>query len=361
MLLAGAGLAVALGLAELATRLWLGPAVSSWMSVGASGPPAGLYLQSAQTGVRMAAGFSGVTDAGVPIHTDALGNRSPPPAGGDPTRSAPGWLVLGDSFAAAIQVPAEDTFAERLAAMRGQPVHNAGVDGFSTYDALARAEALVGQLPLVGLVLVYYTGNDLEENARWERTRGRLPQVVDGAAFPLGPDPHGPLRWLLGASVLGHVVVGTLQARTEPVPGPDSTPAQQLWPFHSRGAATLQAWTGPTGRALARFAALARRRGLPLVVAIAPPAYAVTPGLAGPTFARYGLDPAGARLGAPGAAVAGLAQDAGLPICDLGPALADAENAGQGPYLRFEGHWSETGHAAVASALAACLDQVAPL
>lgn len=350
--LAGGALLGALSAAELGLRTWLGPRTASWASVGQSGPPPGYYLQSRSTGTATSTSFSGTTTAGVPVHTDRLGLRVTDPAA---DRSGAGWLVLGDSFTAALQVSAETSFVGRLERRLGVPVHNAGIDGASTWVAARRAEQLVQQLDLKGVLLVFYTGNDLEESAQWGPQAEVRRAAVDGRPFPVGPDRYAALRPLLARSLLTHLALGSWEARTRPLPGPDSTPARQLLAFHEDGAQLLQQWTRPTQGALDHLHATVDRAGLPLVVAIAPPVYVVRPSTTAATFTRYGLDPAGARLSAPGDAVRAIVARRNVPVCELEPALKAAESAGQDPYYIFEGHWAPTGHAAVAEALAGCL------
>lgn len=351
--LAGSALFGALSAAELGLRTWLGPRAASWASVGQSAPPAGYYLQSTKLGTVPSTSFSGTTSAGVPLHTDHLGLRVADPAA---DRSGAGWLVLGDSFTAALQVPAEQSFVGRLEEQLGVPVHNAGIDGASTWVAATRAGELVQKLDLKGVLLVFYTGNDFEESAQWGPQAEVRRRAVDGQPFPVGPDRYAALRPLLGRSLLTHLVLGSWEARTAgPPPGPLSTPARQLSAFHEDGSHLLRQWTRPTQAALDRLHATAESAGLPLVVAIAPPAYVVRESTTAATFDRYGLDPERARLSAPAAAARALASRRGLEVCELEPALKAAENAGQDPYFIFEGHWAPTGHAAVAEALAGCL------
>ena len=109
-----------------------------------------------------------------------------------------------------------------------------------------------------------------------------------------------------------------------------------------------------TERALSELHREARRQNLPLMVAVAPPAFAVHSERAGPTLSLVGLDPAGADLQAPDRAVVATLSRLGIASCDLGPDLRTAAES-EAVYLTFDGHWSAAGHRVVADTLEACL------
>ncbi len=74
-------------------------------------------------------------------------------------------LLLGDSFVMAVNTPEEQTLAGRLRAA-GLAVYNAGMDGFSTAEALRLLGDLVAR-PRVAprcVVLGFYLGNDFRDN-----------------------------------------------------------------------------------------------------------------------------------------------------------------------------------------------------
>jgi len=124
--------------------------------------------------------------------------------------------------------------------------------------------------------------------------------------------------------------------------------------FHSSGAQSLQRSVRTTERALAELRTVASRLNLPLMVAVAPPAFAVHTERAGPTLSLVGLDPAGADLQAPDRAVLAALSRQGIRSCDLGPALRSAAEQ-EAVYLTFDGHWSSAGHRVVAETLTECL------
>ena len=58
---------------------------------------------------------------------------------------------------------------------------------------------------------------------------------------------------------------------------------------------------------------------------------------------------------APRRAVVELLGQLGITSCDLTPGLQAAQAAGKEPYFRFDGHWTDAGHAAVADAVLGCV------
>lgn len=85
----------------------------------------------------------------------------------------PDVIVLGDSFAMGWGVPQEQAFPQRLAALTGLKVLNAGVPSYGT----AREVRLLRRLDTAALrvLLVQYDENDYGENESLERHGGQLP------------------------------------------------------------------------------------------------------------------------------------------------------------------------------------------
>ncbi len=126
----------------------------------------------------------------------------------------------------------------------------------------------------------------------------------------------------------------------------------ELVPFTVAGAGRLAQLVAQSESALREFRDAAAARGDRVLVAVAPPAFAVSEARARDTLGTFGLDePA---VTAPAGAIVDLLARLSIPACDLSPALTVAETAGEAPYLRYDGHWSARGHAVVAQTLAAC-------
>ncbi len=69
------------------------------------------------------------------LRVNQLGMRGPEPA--DPPAERR-WLVLGDSFTQALQVPEEQLFLTLLARRVGAELHNGGVAGDCTWQSAMR-------------------------------------------------------------------------------------------------------------------------------------------------------------------------------------------------------------------------------
>jgi hypothetical protein len=82
-------------------------------------------------------------------------------------------LLLGDSFAAAVNTPREQTIAGRLSAA-GYDVYNSGADGSGTFHQLAILEDALEERAFHDIVLLFYTGNDFHDNFM------TVESVVDG-------------------------------------------------------------------------------------------------------------------------------------------------------------------------------------
>ena len=265
------------------------------------------------------------------------------------------WLVRGDSFVMALQVPEDETFMERLSTSTGVAFLNAGDDGYSTWQAKSRLEQLGRPLGVKGLIVVFFLGNDLSDNEFYPQMLREASRHPEGVPI-IQPTPPLAHRLLGGWSrVYGHLSVWS--RRRTIASGRD--PMAQRWHgelslFHTSGANLLQRSLRTTERALSELHREAQRQNLPLMVAVAPPAFAVHTERAGPTLSLVGLDPSGADLQAPDRAVVATLSRLGIASCDLGPDLRTAAES-EAVYLTFDGHWSAAGHRVVADTLEACL------
>ena len=146
-------------------------------------------------------------------------------------------LVVGDLFTFGAQVHEEETFVSKLEGyLAGHTAHlgsvgrrieaiNAGVDGWSTINALAwlKSEGVRYAPDLV--VLMFYTGNDPGEN--FDRVK-----AVKRIAGPTEPSSSLPLpelrRWLAQSSALYAVVESGVVAKLQPAMEPDDLPDASL-------------------------------------------------------------------------------------------------------------------------------------
>lgn len=134
--------------------------------------PEGLYLPSATRQYRLRPGFRGVfryPEFQTPVRINGQGLRAdrdygPPEAG---TRRI---LAVGDSFTMGYSVAVERTWVRVLESRLGPPweVLNAGVPGYSTWQELAWLDeegwAFRPEIVLLG----FFLGNDVADNARPE-------------------------------------------------------------------------------------------------------------------------------------------------------------------------------------------------
>ncbi|MFH1466522.1 MAG: hypothetical protein ABIO70_19210 [Pseudomonadota bacterium] len=313
--------------------------------------PAGLYRPHPTLGMEPVPGFAGelrLPGQVIPVRINREGLRGP-----EPDLGRPRWLALGDSFTLALQVPEEDTFEALLGADLGLQVLNGGIEATGTRQALERYRLVDDRIGVVGVVHVFFTGNDLVDNQRPPQVSAPLEGPVRGrpAQAPLS----GLVHRLFQHSYLA--TVAAITARRLSLLRRDSFDArrvrEELLPFSEEGCDDLAALVPATRAALGALRDEASARGDRLLVAVAPPIIVVDSGRAGPTLGLVGLEhPA---LEAPQQAVIQVLRELDIATCDLTPALSAAQAGGAAPYLPLDGHWSAEGHRAVADALAACL------
>jgi hypothetical protein len=352
-----AGLLVGLGLAEGVARVAPPDAAADLLFDAPGNVPTGMYVADPELGHSPNPGFVGTLRSlgyAVPIRFNTLGLRGPEVGPSDGTR--PRWLVVGDSFTLAAQVPEADTFVGRLAGA-GIEAWNAGVDGYSTWHARIRYNRAVDTLQPEGVLLVYFLGNDPQDDERFSH----------GMHMMQGTEPWQPLPAFASHPLSGflarhsylyghaHVAwrrrsVGSGEARET------AQWKQELGAFTRGGSQQLSTLLDTSSApALASLRDAARQRGDRLVVAVAPPAFEVLPARLAATFGLVGLDPATADVDQPARAVHALLARLGIAGCDLVEPLRRAAATGRTLYFTYDGHWTADGHAVVAEALAACL------
>ena len=352
--LVGCGLLLGLVAAEGAARLMEPDGAAELLFPSTDNTPEGLYVNSRRHVAVAQPGFTGTTGAGVSVRVNAQGLRGPELAD---RSEAQRWLVLGDSFVMALQVPESETFMERLSARTGVGFLNAGVDGYSTFQATTRMADLVRPTGAAGVVVVFFLGNDLSDNEHHRQMLHEAARLPDGVPI-IQPTPPLAHRMLGGWSrVYGHYSVWARRQAIHAGHDPQSHRWRgELAHFHRSGAKDLQRSLSTTARAITELRDTARRLGVPLMVAVAPPAFAVHTERAAPTLSLVGLDPDGADLQAPDRAILQLLSRSGIASCDLGAPLRAAAES-EAVYLTFDGHWNAAGHRVVADALADCLAQ----
>ena len=350
--LAVGGLLVGLAGVEAASRIAGAQAGAELFYAAPDAAPAGLYVTDRALLMVPQPGFTGrarALDRAIEVRIDARGLRG----AGDATG---GWLMVGDSFTLGLQVEEAATAAARLSAHLGVPVHNGGVDGYSTFQAAGRYAALADAVQPDGVLLVLFLGNDLHDNVAWERQQGRMAGTIDGRPIPR-PAIAPSVRLL---SRVSHAYARyRVWRRSREVTGMGEAHRRrwrdQLRIFTGDGARRLDQLLPQTAAALDGLVAETAQRGDRLVVALAPPAIAVHAERRGPTLATVDLDPADATPDAPARAVARLLAERGVATCDLTGPLRAAAAGGADVYYAWDGHWTPDGHAAAARALAACI------
>lgn len=297
---------------------------------------------------------------------NAWGTRGPEPAASPPCR----WITAGDSVTLALQVEPEDTFSELLATKLGCEVLNSGVDGYSTWKETIRTAQLATNLPSKGVVVTFFTGNDFRDNrmrlhSLSSTNLGSYPRP-GGPKLPVHavpPRPKTPAyqRWLHDHSVVwAWFTVWQKQRATRAGTDPGAKHFKdELEIFTRKAPQVIGNELAPTRQALADLRATADRIGIDVVLAVIPPAFAMSEATAAHTLEAFGLDQ-GADLQTAQAAVLGAARDAGLPTCDMAGPLRAAAEGGAHPYLVFDGHLSAAGHEVVADELARCIGSLSP-
>ncbi len=357
------GLVLGLFAAEGLAR-WLQPSGSAHLVFNATdAEPVGLWRIDRRVGLELVPGFEGsyaIPGHRVDLRVNRLGMRGPEPESLPP---APSWLALGDSFTLALQVPEEQHFLQLLAPRLGVQLHNGGISGDCTWQSAMRWERWSHELRPSTVLLVYFVGNDLTDNAAFERRR------IDG---PVGDGPQPvmhyeapapwPLRMLEERSFLMAHARVALRFREHQSGGEQPLRVAQwrreLEAHSATGQAVIQRSLPANREALAWLQERTSSQSQRLVVALAPPAIAVEPERLAPTFELAGLSPQDADPHAPTRAIQALLDELSIPSCDLTPALLEARGLGHEPYLVYDGHWSARGHEIVAEALYGCLSQI---
>lgn len=351
------GLGFGLVLAEGAARFIAPDAAADLLFDAPGNVPEGMYVADPELSHSPNPGFTGTLRSlgyAVPIRFNALALRGPEP--GPRVPSHPRWLMLGDSFTLAAQVPEAETFSGRLAAA-GIEAWNAGVDGYSTWHARTRYRRVADALQPDGVVLIYFLGNDPQDDTRFER----------GIRMNKGFAPGEPLPALTGnplssfvarnSYLYGHVHVALRRQAVGRGTAPETRRwADELDAFTPGGKQRLEAQLQrSSAKALRALQEEARTRGDRMIVAVAPPAFEIIPARREATFALVGIKPEQVDVDQPARAVGALLTQLGIAQCDLVEPLRSAQSKGRTLYFTYDGHWTADGHAVVADAIRACI------
>jgi lysophospholipase L1-like esterase len=326
--LAGTSLALALGLAELATRIWVGPVaprnftpVPAEIRAPAPGPDLPYLLRPGAEVVHpFGSDPRGYFDPGARLsyRINALGWRSSPLERQKP----PGRfriVALGDSITFGTGVREEDLFATRLgAALEAEApgryeIWNLGIMGYNTAQEVALLQRFGVDLE-PDLVLLVYTLNDAET------------QLPPDFLAALGLEsPRGPRRKASPSLLYEH-----LRERWENRKVRQRTIRLTRASYRDDSPGWLQVQD-----ALRQAAALARRHDFALTVVIFPILWQLD--------AEYPFAEAHARVAA---AASGL----GLPVLDLLDAFRGRDGEALWVHPSNQ-HPNEEGHAIAADAL----------
>lgn len=360
LLLSVVGLFVGVGIVETCARLAPASDQAHRLFNAADLEPQGLFQADLRLGMSLSPSFTGqmrLPGARIPLRVNHLGMRGPEPA---PVPQPPRWLALGDSFTLALQVPEERTFSALLAQRLGNEVLNGGVSGDSTWQSVERYNRWHDPAHIDAVVLVFYLGNDITDNATFDLAAMEGHHVGPAVRRDQRPPLTGARRFLATHSFLYAHWRVLEQRRT--IRGTERMAAwrKEMALYTRSGRAQLEAALPRTEQALRRYYEQVRAvRGDRALVALAPPLYAVDPTKLSSTLRFMGLDPADGDPEAPGLAVASILARLHIPTCDLAPALKEAHQNGREGWLGFDGHWSPEGHEVVADALASCIARVA--
>lgn len=315
--------------------------------------PMGLYVLADSLRVIPASNFQSEIrslDYSATLRTNEIGLRGPPTE----QITDPQWLALGDSFTMAVQVSERESFAGELGQQNAVHVWNAGVDGYSTFQAALRARQIQNQLPIERIILTFFTGNDFQDNERfWAMQRNPLPGPV-GSPIPRESVPLLTGFLLRHSHLYAHYRIYKRQKVIQS--GQDHSKENwkdELQIFTTSGQGRLKQLRQRTREALKALKKEAGER--PLMVAIAPPAFVIDIDRMKATFSLVGLDPESAKLESPQQAILEELIQQNIPHCDLSTALKVGQQQ-DNMYFEFDGHWTPAGHQIVAKQIGQCME-----
>lgn len=313
--------------------------------------PPGMYVEDRQLGYALEPGFTGILERSEfhdTVRVDETGFRGVHGAG-VPAADSLVVFVLGDSQAFGFGVAEDETFSavlpELLAPRRpgvGIVVVNGGVPGYGTADQLALLRARGPTIEPDVVVVQFLSVNDLLENSapapEWAAVEDGMLTSRHGAPNSGQPWVRRAERWLKANSHLAHLVSNTAGYWM-----------MRLGLVGQQGAMWGEDFTDEQARLgaelLTEIADVADSLGAKTL-------FLYTTGQASVLQESYEDLPSRA-------VVAGAADRAGVPWVDVTERLR-ARNDPTAFYYPANGHWTTTGHRAVAEIVADELDGVTP-
>jgi len=311
--------------------------------------PRGLFTNDDAVAYRLTPGFEGrlkTPEYRTDVHVNAQGLRDdavPEVKRDDEFRV----LMLGDSFVMGVGVEAEETFVERLEdvideriADRDVEIINAGVAGYSTHQAVEFLLAYGAELQPDLIVLGFFVGNDLAENA--SDPLGVRDGYLSDDKNHGGVLPYSLRRFVSLNSQLYHLL-WPLQRRIRGYGGEAQDGARGIAEiFLTDDDAATPRWA-PTAHALKRFVAAARGLDVPTAVILIPDHTQVDPFYWNALIGQAGAEQSAYADDAPNRRLLELLQTEGVPTLDLLPAFK-AQPDPAGLYLPLDKHWTVPGH-----------------
>jgi len=311
--------------------------------------PQGMFVNDAAIDYRLAPGFDGrmeTPEYSTWIHIDQAGLRDSrevgPKAAGERR-----VLILGDSFVMGHGVEEKETFVrlveDGLNARAGRPAFrllNSGVPGYSTREELAYLRTRGLPLEPDAIVLAFFIGNDIVDNA----DHNRHYRVIDGYLTGGGPAPGilpVSVRSFLSRNSDLYHLLWPIQRRLRGLPIPTTADALIACGFE----ADASSWA-TTDSLLGQLAETARVHGLPLLIVVIPDLVQLEPDLwVQASQEREGLDPS-----RPDHKVMSIAAAHGLPALDLYQVLRTATERDR-LYFPIDHHFTRAGNRIAADAI----------
>lgn len=353
ILLVVMGFLIGLLVAEIIAQKILPHKASDLLFNSSDASPTTLYLLDKKLRVRPASNIDTAIktlDYSVNIRTNELGLRGTSIQNTNKEQ----WVALGDSFTMAVQVSEEESFSQRLSEKNDVQLWNAGVDGYSTWQETLRLEELITEIPVTKAILIFFTGNDFQDNERFPAMRQHPLPGKEGDSIPR-PHISSLEKWLLQHSyIFAHYRIWKKQQEVRS----GKSISQRNWRdelsiFSKVGHHRLQQLSIQTQAALKNFRAVCHRHNIEPLIVIAPPAFVIDQKRLAATFQLVGLDETQATPNIPQQTVLKIASDLQLPVCDLTPALSKESSS----YFIFDGHWNAMGHRIVADTIQQCLEK----
>lgn len=353
-------------LLELGLRLLVGPLL------GHIAEAQGLYVLTDDGYALRGGAHATLTLAGraAEVQTDGLGLRIDGTAA---PAAAERVLLLGDSMVFGLGLGPDQTIAAQLerrlvGAGHAVEVANGGVPGYGTRDVAAAAERLVPALAPRVVVACIYLGNDFEDDvplghdlvggylmsrpraaavrASWQAwfvVHLRTAQFLDRLLLRFAPAMSAQQRIELAATATEEQAFAGWPPRAQRIEGLccDAEPAP---PF-------VMAALDRLAQSLARLRAACPQSKL--LVVVMPSWRQVLRPVWEKSLRDVGLDPGLHRFGASQERVRQAVEAAGLPVLDLTPSLAAAQDLLELYLLPEDGHYSPRGAERVAELLLA--------